>query len=109
MSSAHFVDVDKLPPDDREAIKHLATKNNAFIHAVHGVIGATEDEQVTSGKVLSAIRAAWKWLEGHRFNFAGASFVAFLIIQILKSIGVDTTELAPLIYGVVKHLIGGLV
>lgn len=101
-----YIDLARIPEDERPVIKHLAEKHNALCDFQTAAFGKTREERLMSFKGISIIRFVSAWVHNRKANIALVGFITFLTVEILKALGVPTEQLTPLITGLVQHFLG---
>lgn len=104
------VDISTWPADERAHVVDLAHRYNTTVEGVDDnfrtILGATKEEFKESESFFSLLHQGLKLVHGHRLNALILAGTAFFIIGILNRIGVDTTNLAPIVEGFIKTVLG---
>jgi hypothetical protein len=109
-----FVEINKLPDNDRLAIIKVAEQHNALAFGHHSntvesqvkhaeydeILGTTSLERATSRAIMAKARVCYRYLESHLIFLAGT--VAMLVF-IADRVGIDTKLWAPTVWQWVSH------
>jgi hypothetical protein len=107
-----LIKIDKLSPEARTAVDEVATHFNAHVEdantmqrEINSVIGDTVEAKAEMKTLFEKVRFVVHFLHSKRFQIGYGTFFLFMVTKILQSLGVDTTELGPIIKAIVEGLV----
>jgi len=94
---SQFVDISKFPPDERPHILELAEKHNALSVDVDKISGVTAEEKADMHNLFALVRTVLVKAHSKRANIFLATAQAWVVVYILKAVGVDIARFGPVI------------
>jgi hypothetical protein len=102
MESSQFVDLSKIPADEKPHIIELAVLHNALRKDVDLITGSSDEEKQTMALVFGYIRKGALWLHSRRFNVFFAVTTIYMVTGVLDRWGVKQETIGRLVEALIK-------
>lgn len=103
--SHKYIDLEKMPANEKPHILEIATKHNALVREVDMITGATVQDKKMMFSFFQGIRNIEDWFLSKKFSFGAGAIVTLAVVQTLKALGVPTQELGPRILAILDLII----
>jgi len=102
MEASQYVDLSKIPPDEKPHIIELATLHNALRKDVDLITGSSDEEKKTMGLVFGYFRKGALWLNSRRFSVFFAVSTIYMVTGVLERWGLDQEQISRLAEALIK-------